>query len=162
MALDTKYVRGADRLQQRIATIRANLNLPAMVEEIGALLLRRTKERFEAETDPDGNRWEPLKNQTLARRQRGGFDGKMLQRTQALKNAIALIKGGAGSTFVNTGAAVRIGIQDPRIAAYARVQQQGLPSKHIPARRFLGIGRLDVKAVDSLLRRKAQQIEDTA
>ena len=161
MSLDNRFVHGADRLKQRIRTIRTNLGLPAMVEEIGNLLLKRTLERFEQGVDPDGNRWPELKPQTLERRRRGGFAGEgVLQRTERLKHAIKLIKGGLGTTFINTGAGVRIGIEDPEIAIYGRVQNKGDSSHNIPARRFLGIGRLDVKAVDSLLRRKGQQIKD--
>lgn len=159
MSLDTEYVRGADKLKQRIATVRANLNLPDLTFEIGSLLYRRTKDRFEQQVDPDNRPWKPLAEPTLRIRRRLGYEYKpKLQRTEALKRAIRIIRGGAGSTFVNTGAGVRIGIQDPEIAKYARAQNQGTPT--IPARRFLGIGRLDVKAVDSLMRRKARQLEN--
>jgi len=59
--------------------------------------------------------------------------------------------------FTNTGAGIRIGITDPDIATYGVVQNRG--NGRVPARRFLGIGRLDVKAVDSKLRRIAAQLE---
>lgn len=82
----------------------------------------------------------------------------MLVRTGKLRASIRMIRGGAGAMYTNTGAGFRIGIQDPEVAEYARYQQNGVPGR-IPARRLIGIGRLDVKAVDSLMRRRAAQLE---
>lgn len=159
MATDTQFVRGAERLAQRIATIRTRCALPPLVEEIGGLLLERTRKRFAAEQDPDGRPWKPLAEVTLRRKEQLGYgDAQKLVRKGALRDAIQLIRGRAdGGMFTNTGAGVRIGITDPEIAEYARVQNKG--NRHIPSRRFLGIGRLDVKAVDSKLRRIAAQLE---
>lgn len=158
MASDTEFVNGAAALSQRIATIRRNLNLPALENEIGELLLRRTLQRFDREEDPDGKRWVPLAPATIAIKRRLGYGHKgMLKRTDTLRRSIRLIRGGRGTVYTNTGAGVRIGVQNTKVAEYARIQNQG--EGRIPARRFLGIGRLDVKAVDSLLRRKAKQLE---
>lgn len=157
--LDTPYVRGAEKLRQRIASIRKKTGLPKMVDEIGILLHRRTMDRFDRGVDPDGVPWQPLAISTLERKRRdGSADRGMLVRTGALRAAIRMIRGGAGAMYTNTGAGVRIGIEDKEIAERARYQQNGVPGR-IPARRILGIGRLDVKAVDSLLRRRAAQIE---
>lgn len=172
MATDTQFVRGAERLSQRIATIRAKLSLPVMTEQIGDLLLKRTQARFDRQVDPDGMAWKPLAEYTLRRKQQEGYGSKnILVRTEALRKAIKLIRGRAdGTIFTNTGAGVRIGI-DPkavsvvptkkgsrteRVADYAIVHQKG--SKNVPKRRFLGIGRLDVKAVDTFLRRRGDSI----
>jgi len=159
MVTDTRFVRGAEKLGRRVATIRANLNLPSMVDEIGNLLLQRTLRRFDQEVDPDGNRWAALKESTILRRRQMGLGpSPKLVRTRDMRDAIKLIKGGIqGAIFTNTGAGVRIGIDDEEIAKYGRAQNYGVPGR-IVARRFLGIGRLDVKAVDSLLRRKASQL----
>jgi phage gpG-like protein len=157
MALDTKFVRGADKLQARIATIRQNLQLPILIEEVGQLLLRRTLDRFENEVDPDGKSWVPLKETTLRRKAYAGYGSKKkLQRTGKLKSSIRVIRGGSGTTFTNTGAGLRIGIENPEVAVYGKIQNTG--NNRIRARRFLGIGALDVKAVDSLLRRKAKEL----
>ena len=158
-SIDTKFVKGADKLKARIATIRANLALPVMTEDIGKLLLARTLRRFDREVDPDERPWVPRKEATIERRSRAGFDGEgpLLVQTGALRNAIRLIRGGKGTVSTNTGAGVRIGVQDTEIAKRAGAHQRGYG--HIPQRRFLGIGRLDIKAVDSLLRRKAVQLE---
>lgn len=163
MVRDTQFVRGAERLGRRIATIRRTLNLPDLTDEIGQLLLNRTLRRFKAEVTPDGIPWEPLKESTIRRKRQLGYgDRQKLQRTDDMRSAIRLIRGGiTGAMFTNTGAGVRIAITDPKIAEYARVQNRGSYDGRIPARRFLGIGRLDVKAVDSFLRRKAKQVENT-
>lgn len=155
---DTKYVSGARKLGRRIQTIRKNLSLPALIPEIGDLLYKRTMDRFRREVDPNENPWAPLAESTLARKEAEGFgDEQKLVRKGYLRDAIQIIRGGiADATFVNTGAGLRIGITDPGVAEYAKVQRRGIPGR-MPAREFLGIGRLDVKAVDSLLRRRAKQ-----
>ena len=160
MAKDTPYVRGAEKLKRRIDTVRTNLNLPGMTAEIAGLLLVRTMQRFDAEMTPNGSKWKPLKEATIQRRLRDGFGGAhpILKQTGTLRDSIAVIKGGSGSTYFNTGAESRIGVQDPDVAKYARVQNKG--GKGIVARKFLGISQLDVKAVDSLMRRKAKKLED--
>lgn len=158
MINDTPYVRGAQRLGQRIASIRAAYALPPLVDEISALLLKRTLERFDREVDPDNRPWRPLTAYTLQRREKEGYGpGPILQRTKTLRSSIRVIRGAAvGATYANTGAGSRIGVDDPETVQRAAVHNKG--SAHIPARRFLGIGRLDVKAVDSLLRRKAANL----
>lgn len=156
---DSHFVRGAERLGRRIDTIRARLGLPLLVEETTQLLLKRVKDRFKREIDPDYRAWKELLPQTLRRKKRDGTANEQkLVRTGSMRDAIRIIRTGTlGTTFLNTGAGLRIGIEEPEIAEYARAQNQG--SSTIVARRFLGIGRLDVKAVDSLLRRKAASLE---
>jgi hypothetical protein len=161
MSEDTKFVQGAAKLSQRIATIRDRLALPVMVEQIGKRLLERTWDRFDKQVDPDGVKWKKLEDSTLERRARAGItSNEILKRSRRLRESIKIIKGGAGSTFFNTGAGLRIGI-DPSatgtrgesMAAYAAVMQRGDNKHGTKPRRFLGIGALDVKSVDSLLRR---------
>lgn len=159
MATDTQFVRGAARLSRRIDTIRTRYTLPPLVKEIGALLLKRTKDRFAKEITPDYTPWAALKPSTLRRKAAEGFgEERKLVRRGKLRDAIKIIAGGVGSTFVNTGAGIRIGIDDPEISSYARRLNDGTPGR-MTARRFLGIGALDIRAVDSLLRRKAAQLE---
>lgn len=161
MASDSQFVNGAAKLSRRIATIRERLGVPALTKEIGELLLTRTQRRFDEEVDPDGNPWVPLSLHTILIKRRLGYgDKKKLVRTQRLRNSIRLLRGSAsGAVFTNTGAGVRIGIPaGTKEAAYGRVQNYG--GGRIPARRFLGIGALDIKSVDSFMRRRAQQIVD--
>ncbi|ALT57997.1 tail completion or Neck1 protein [Pseudomonas phage SM1] len=160
MVMNERYVGGAKKLQQRIATIRRNLALPALTSEIGDLLYRRTMDRFRRMVDPDENPWKDLAPATLRRKQAEGYgDAQKLVRKGFLRDSIQKITGGiSGALFINTGAGVRIGITDPGVAEYAAVQNRGSRDGRIPARRFLGIGRLDVKSVDSFLRRKANNL----
>lgn len=159
MANDTSTVGGAARLSRRIATLRSRLSLPPLMAEIGALLHKRTMERFARQISPTYQPWAELKPATLRRKAALGFGAKQkLERTGALKKAIQVIRGRAdGGTYINTGAGFRIGIVDPEIALYARVLNDG--NGRIVGRRFLGIGPLDIKAVDSLLRRRARIVE---
>lgn len=160
MALrDTRTVRGAQKLGQRIRTIRTRTNLPAMVDDILELLHRRTMSRFAREVTPDNEPWLPLAEYTLRRKKQLGYGNKQkLVRTDTMRRSIKVIRGRAdGGIFVNTGAGGRIGITDPKVAEYANKQNKG--SEHIPARQFLGIGRLDIKSVDSFLRRRATQLD---
>lgn len=156
---DTPFVRGAEKIARRIATIRANYGVAAFTDEIGDLILRRTLQRFDDEVDPDGKPWLPLSPATLRRKRALGYANRgKLKRTLALRNSIRRIRGSAGSVYTNTGASVRIGVEDPKVREYGRIQNYG-DGKRIPARRFLGIGASDLKAVDAFLRRKAKQIE---
>lgn len=159
--IDNRFVRGADKLKRRLDTIVAGLALSGLTEGVGELLLRRTLKRFDSEVDPDGRPWVPLARSSLQRRKRnpGNSSGKILVQTRAMRNAIKLIRGGAGSVYTTTGVGHRIGIQDEGIAVRARVHNLGLG--HVPQRRFLGVGRLDVKSVDSYLRRRALNIVDS-
>lgn len=151
---DTRYVRGPERLARRMATIRAALSLPVLTEEVANLLLKRTLARFEAQVDPDNNPWAALKETTQLRRKMSGYSPAhpILQRTKELKHAIHVLRGASpGAVFTNTGANARIGVDDEEVTGRARAHQYG--NSRVVARRFLGIGQLDVKAVDSQLRR---------
>lgn len=155
--MDNQYVQGGDRLVDRVATIRKKLAIADVVGDIGAFLLRRTLNRFDEEVDPDGKRWKPLADSTLRRREYADASGKkMLVRTRTLRESIKIIKGGLGSTFTNTGAGLRIGIdasartEDGKsVALYGKIQNQ--------RRRFLGVGTQDVRDIDSMLRRRGDE-----
>ena len=160
MALDNDSIRGADRLIKRLDTLRQQYDISDMMEGVAQLMLRRTQQRFDRQVDPEGNPWAPLAPSTLVRRRKGYAGKPPLVRTGALRGAIAIIKGGTGSVFTNTGAGFRIGVQNPDIAAYAAVQSRG--SRHVPARPFLGVSDLDVRAVDGFIRRRVIQAEAIA
>lgn len=160
---DTRYVHGAERLGRRMATITAALSLPVLTREVGELLLKRTLIRFKEEVDPDNVPWKPLAATTMLRRRNIPGIGEahpILVRSTRLRGAIRVLRGqAAGAVYTNTGAGVRIGVDDPDLVARARAHQQG--NARVPQRRFLGIGRLDVKAVDSLLRRRGAKLNAT-
>lgn len=151
---DTRFVRGAERVRRRIATITANTQIALNSGLLESLLLRRVKERFLRGVDADGRPWPPLRPSTV-RRKKG--KAAPLQRSGDLFKAIAVIRGSNQGTFASaTGAGFRIGIEDPEIAEYARLMNNGFwharAKRMIPPRRFLGVGALDRKAVDSALR----------
>ncbi len=152
---DTPYVSGAAKLGQRMATIRGKLDLPNLTKDVADLLLSRTLRRFDREEDPDGRHWVPHSKETVRKR---GPGAKILNETGELRNSIRRIRGNAaGTVYTITGAGSRLGVEDPQIARRAAANQYG--TLHIPQRRFLGIGRLDVKAVDSLMRRRAAKLQ---
>lgn len=157
MATDTRFVRGADKLRARLQRVGDAVNLAALIEDIGQTLERRTIQRFDREIDPDEQPWQPLAEVTLRDKKKLGFGNRRkLVRTGELRSSIRRIRGTAGLA-VNTGAGFRIGIENPKVAKRGRYLNFG--TGKIPARRFLGIGRLDVRAVDGLLRRKAKFLE---
>lgn len=152
---DSRNVTGAEKLARRIKTIRASLAIGPMVNEIGDLLLRRTLKRFDEETAPDGTKWKPLKPETQRRRAwLGVMSPRMLVNTGNLRSSITIIRGNATEAlYANTGAGVRIGIEGgTEEAEYGRHINYG--TRKMRARRFLGIGPLDIKAVDAFLRRQ--------
>lgn len=173
MAGDDDFVGGMTKLKKRIATIRAKFSLPPLIDDIGQLLLKRTIDRFDRQVDPNGTPWAALASSTRRIRRNLGFrELPALNRSGQLRSAIQLIKSkaGEGSLYINTGAGVRIGVSSTENANYVRAtssprattvaevahyMQKG--TNRAPARKFLGIGRLDIKAVDSLLRRRADE-----
>ena len=153
-----KKVRGDRALLQRIATIQAGVGPLVSRERLGAFLVRRMQDRFDKEQDPDGNRWK-----ARAPSSRGSH--KILNRTGTLRGAIGVLDGVGGGFGSATGAGFRIGIRSTKVAdgnrtvdpaVYGRIHHQG--NKHVPQRRILGISALDVKAVDSLLRRELKKL----
>ncbi len=149
---------GAGALLKRIATIQSGIGPLVSRERLGAFLVRRMQERFDKEQAPDGSRWK-----SRASSSRGNH--KILNRTGALRGALGVLEGSGGGFGAATGAGFRIGIRSVKVrdgsrtsdtAVYGRIHHQG--NKHVPQRRILGISALDVKAVDSLLRRELKKL----
>lgn len=158
---DTRQVQGATALAKKLRTIRANARTALLDGQIMRLLLRNNQERFRRQVDPDGKPWTPLSPITVEskrRKQRAGealrgSASRVLVQTGALRGAIAILKGiNPGGFGINTGAGGRIGIADPDIASYGAKHQTGL-GRRLPRRRFLGVSKADIVAVDSLLKR---------
>lgn len=161
MATAKKAVKGDKALLARIATIQEGIGPLVSRQRLGDFLLRRMLARFDREEDPDGRKW---KARSTAKRARSH---KLLNETGELRSSIGVLGGEGGTGFgVNTGAGFRIGVRAHSVtdshgrtinpAVYGKVHQQG--NGHVPQRRFLGIGALDVKAVDSLLRREMAKL----
>jgi len=157
---DAEFRGGVLKLRNRLKALQATLAIPVLTEEIGQLLLRRTLARFDREVDPNEVPWTPLASETLERRKRaGGNSGKkILVQTGALRASIQLLRGAnTGTISTNTGAGVRIGVEDPEQTMKAFVHNKGYGK--IPMRKFLGIGKLDIRSVDGLMRRRAAAAE---
>lgn len=149
---------GAGALLKRIATIQSGIGPLVSQERLGAFLVRRMQARFDKEQAPDGSRWK-------ARASSSRGNHKILNRTGALRGSLGVIEGTGGGFGAATGAGFRIGIRSMKVqeptrtvdtAVYGRAHHLGLGK--LPKRRILGIGALDVKAVDSLLRREIKKL----
>jgi len=77
-----------------------------------------------------------------------------------LRDSIGVIRGrNAGLLTSNTGLGFRVGVTDPEVAWYARVQNYG--TDRIPARPFMGLNELDIRAYRSLASRKLKKLVET-
>lgn len=159
MAKNDTYVTGAAKIAARIRTIRASTAAVLTGERLPQLLLKRTKERFLKQVDPEGAKWKALSPATLEDKRKRGKRMAILQREGVLYDSIAIISRNMTTLAVSTGAGFSIGVinsnngeygADP--AVYGRTHQFG--NAKVRQRRFLGVGKSDVKAVDNLLRRE--------
>ncbi|MEC8230216.1 MAG: phage virion morphogenesis protein [Pseudomonadota bacterium] len=108
-------------LLTRIA--RAGTDLEPAFEEIGDYLIRATEERFKLELAPNGEQWEPLAPETLARK--AGED-RILQQSGILRDQL---------NYQITGKTLTFGSNQE----YAATHQFGREEDGIPARPFLGL-----------------------
>jgi hypothetical protein len=151
-------VKGAGKLAQRLRTLRSNLGDVVSEQEIAPFLLRRIKRRYEAGIDSDLRPFKPLSPKTIAKKKRKASilarkPESILFETGKLFASLRVVER-TGSFASPTGAGFSIGINptDARSQRLARIHQFGLQGT--PQRKFLGVTRLDVKAVDSLIRRR--------
>lgn len=89
---------------------RASGDLTPAMRDIGEALLNSTRERFNSQTDPDGQPWAPLSEATLARKTRNA--DKILTRDGDLRRELSYRE---GPDFVEIGS--------PRV--YASTMQFG-------------------------------------
>lgn len=150
-------VSGDKKLRRRIRTIQDGLPPLVSKDRLGSFLLRRMQDRFSRRVDPDNNPW-------VGRSPKTKGNHPLLEKTGRMRKAMGVLSGTSGMG-INTGAGFRIGVRSLEVpegnrmvntATYGRVHQIG--NSHVPKRRFLGINRLDVKAVDSLLRRELDKL----
>lgn len=154
-----RAVTGDQKLLKRIKTIQKGLPPLISRERLGAFLVRRMQERYERRVDPDEIPWKERSPNT-----RGNHP--LLEKKGYLRKSLGVLGGANGSGMgINTGAGFRIGIRSMKVqeptrtvdtAVYGRTHQIG--TKRVPRRRIVGIGRLDVKAVDSLMRRELNKL----
>lgn len=108
-------------LLSRIA--RAGTDLEPAFAEIGEYLIEATQERFKLELAPNGEQWEPLAPETLARK--GGED-RILQQSGTMRDLLTYQIAGRVLTFGSN-------------QEYAATHQFGREEDGIPARPFLGL-----------------------
>lgn len=114
-------------------------NLKPPLDDFGEYMIRRTWERFDRETGPDGKRWKPLKPATLARKK---ID-KILTETSNLKDRVVYQADQRGLTIGTN-------------VIYAAIHQFGgkagrKRSADIPARPFLGVDQDDLAELEATL-----------
>lgn len=143
------------KLADRVKTLK-----PAF-KRIGEQLLLSTEERFQTSTDPDGNKWAPLKIRTYHQAYTAGNDGRKNKRKTHTKSGkmstafqrylerrkilitSAQLKDSIAPRATNTGLIVGT----PK--KYAAIHQLGGPAGRkgkqfeMPARPFLGISKQD-------------------
>lgn len=117
---------------------RASGDLTPAMRDIGEALLNSTRERFNSQTDPDGQPWAPLSEATLARKTRN--KDKILTRDGDLRRELSYRE---GPDFVEIGSprvyasTMQFGAEAGAFGATARGQP--IPWGDIPPRAFLGL-----------------------
>lgn len=114
---------------------------PAL-DEIGAMLVTSTQQRFEAERSPDGKAWQEHAPATVEMR---GPDATILRHKANLYDSV--------THAVASKAGVRVGTN----RKYSRIHQLGGKAGRglkvtIPARPYLGISGDDAKEIDSIFK----------
>lgn len=150
-------VRGVSDVVRRIALVRREFALVATDADYAKLIKDRVLRRFDKAVDPDDVPWKKLADSTVRIKTKAGYSqpDRPLKATLALRRAIDVIKGRADGLFASaTGAGFRIAVTDPDASEYGRWQNNGSHAAGIPARRFLGVGASDVRALRDMARRR--------
>lgn len=135
-------------------------DLGGAFEEIGAMLLTSTQQRFEAQRDPSGVPWKPLAQATQEQWVRQG------RRLKSGKRGGGGLKRGGGSilrrkgllyaslTYLAEARRVTVGTNKVYAAIHQLGGQAGRGGKvRIPARPYLGINAADEREIGSILRK---------
>ena len=122
---DREVRRALDRLAK------AGADLTPAMREIGEVLLNSARERFSAQTSPDGTPWAPLSEHTKRRKKRN--QDKILTRDGFLRGTLTYQ---AGADSVEVGSPL-IYAGTHQFGAPAGSFAAGVPWGDIPARPFL-------------------------
>lgn len=121
---------------------------------LGETLKKIHTDRFKAETDPDGKKWQSLSPRTLARKAKKGKSTKILRQDGYLSDKTAYNYNDEQLEFGSD-------------AKYARLHQFGGQAGRgrkvtVPARPWLGVGKKDedllLKKAEWVLKRQIEQI----
>lgn len=157
---DTRNVKGASKLKRRLLTLRARMENIVEDSRVENLLVNRIKRRMVQGVDTNLVPFHPLAPATIRRKKhkktvRG--PGAILFETGAMYDAIGVTKR-RGQLSSPTGAGFSIGIASSNAKIQERAREHNFGNGRLPQRQFLGVNRLDVKAVDSLMRREMAKI----
>lgn len=110
-------------------------NPDRLLESIGALLADRARTRItQTKTDPDGVPWAPWS---------AGYARTRQPRHSLLRDSDAMLK---SIQHMETDDTVAIFAD----TIYAGVQNSGESERNIPERRFIGLGRADIAAIEDM------------
>lgn len=126
-------------------------DLTPLMQDIGELMVERTKDNFKTGTGPDGTAWAPRSQVTLdayARRGDTPKGGPLVGVTRALSTTIAYEADAAGVSWGSNmiyAAVMQFGAAQ---GAFGKTSRGGpIPWGDIPARPYLGIGAEDQTAI---------------
>ena len=118
-------------------------NVRPLLYEIGAALLETTRDRFDAEQSPGGQKWQALNPLYAAYKSAGKVrrkDGDKARITPSVNKILHL------SLTLRDSIVMDVGTDTLEISTgikYARVHQLGGGSRKMPARPFLGVSESD-------------------
>ena len=127
-------------------------NLKPAFRDTGEYMLRATRGRFDSQTDPQGNRWAPLRPATIKAKERRKYgkksrtkSGRLIAKTKANPTDILLDTFTLRDTiaYQADGQGVRVG--SPLVKA--RSLQLGNPDRALPPRPFLGVSAADEQEI---------------
>lgn len=167
--LDDRTIRAS--LERLLAV---NANLRPLFMDIGEYLVSSTKDRFDREEDPSGNRWEELSESTLRRRMLAGVKRARGARRKRLVGGNGSTKDGAiralaGAKILQDRGYLRdliryqtdiLSLQVGTDRIYGATHQFGDDSRHIHARPFLGLSEDDRAEVLAIIARYEQGVID--
>lgn len=153
-------------LQRTLAELKKKAgDLRPLMKSIGEHMLRSVDDNFDAETDPDGRPWKPVRPETMARKR----VKKILHGMGRLRGSVNY-RADARSVEIGTpviyGAIHQLGgktrphvIRPRRAKALAwlggrhPVKKVDHPGSVIPARPYLGVGKRDRTAIGRIVKR---------
>jgi phage virion morphogenesis protein len=144
-----------DRVLQAVLTQTAEAldDLTPVMGAIGEYMLGRTRERFDAQTAPDGQKWAPLAQATIDAKRRKSTGKSKAKGSRAKTNAqpsdilkdTFLLR----DTIAYQPTASSVAIGTPQ--RYGLHHQYGAPMRNIAPRPFLGVNREDVREIESIV-----------
>lgn len=141
MSILRAEVLGSEAVDERIQKLKLALDTTEILDEGAALLLNRIRERFLAQTDPNGEAWIP--SRASIRRKATGQGGGTLYDSGRLFHSIQLFSIGANERAIGTD------------VPYAVDHNTGINGQL--KREFLGFGKGDGAVVQQLVLKRISE-----